>query len=76
MVRSAAAGIAAATMLPWVAPEVLRTPELVTGKVAAAAAGRCPVPCLPSARALAGLGREGEPARATWHGCTASALVE
>ncbi len=33
MVRSAAAGITAATMLPWVAPEVLRTPELVTGKV-------------------------------------------
>lgn len=33
MVRSAAAGITASTMLPWVAPEVLRTPELVTGKV-------------------------------------------
>ena len=33
MVRSAAGGLTAATMLPWVAPEVLRTPELVTGKV-------------------------------------------
>lgn len=33
MVRAAAAGVTASTMLPWVAPEVLRTPELVTGKV-------------------------------------------
>jgi hypothetical protein len=34
MVRGAAQGVAAAaSMLPWVAPEVLRTPELVTGKV-------------------------------------------
>lgn len=32
MVLSAAQGFNAATMLPWVAPEVLRTPELVTGK--------------------------------------------
>lgn len=35
MVRGAAAGLAARSMLPWVAPEVLRTPELVTGKVCA-----------------------------------------
>ncbi|KAI3424290.1 hypothetical protein D9Q98_009845 [Chlorella vulgaris] len=33
MVRAAAQGVASsASMFPWVAPEVLRTPELVTGK--------------------------------------------
>lgn len=36
MVRSAAQGVtSAASMLPWTAPEVLRTPEYVTGKVRA-----------------------------------------
>lgn len=35
MVRSAAAGLRGATMLPWVAPEILRHPEFVTGKVVA-----------------------------------------
>lgn len=34
MVRTAALGVASSGgMLPWVAPEVLRKPELVTGKV-------------------------------------------
>ena len=34
MVRRAAAGVtSSAGMQPWVAPEVLRTPEFVTGKV-------------------------------------------
>ncbi|PSC74633.1 serine threonine-kinase [Micractinium conductrix] len=36
MVRCAAQGVtSAASMLPWTAPEVLRTPELVTGKASA-----------------------------------------